>query len=242
MALIEVRNLRKDFGEGEIIKDVSFDVNEGECLTIIGPSGSGKTTLLRFLNLLEVPGGGSIRFEGQDILDKKTNINAVRTKIQMVFQLFNLFNNMDVLKNCVIGQTKILKRSKAEAEAIAIKHLQEVGLGERLHARVSELSGGQRQRVAIARALSMDPSVILFDEPTSALDPEMTHEVLSTMRNLALKGVTMVVVTHEMSFAEQVADRVIFMDQGEIRVEGTPKEVFGNTSDKRLGEFLALEH
>lgn len=242
MALIEVRNLRKDFGEGEIIKDVSFDVNEGECLTIIGPSGSGKTTLLRCLNLLEVPGGGSIRFEGQDILDKKTNINAVRTKIQMVFQLFNLFNNMDVLKNCVIGQTKILKRSKGEAEAIAIKHLQEVGLGERLHARVSELSGGQRQRVAIARALSMDPSVILFDEPTSALDPEMTHEVLSTMRNLALKGVTMVVVTHEMSFAEQVADRVIFMDQGEIRVEGSPKEVFGNTSDKRLSEFLALEH
>jgi putative lysine transport system ATP-binding protein len=234
--LLSLSHVSKNFGELAVVKDVSFEVAQGECLAIIGSSGSGKSTLLRCINRLEETSGGEILFEGKNI--RSLPEKQLRSQIAMVFQSFDLFANYDVLGNCVLGQRLVLHRSKAEAEAIAIAHLKEVGMLEKIHAKIATLSGGQKQRVAIARSLSMDPKIILFDEPTSALDPEMVSEVLAVMKDLALKGMTMIVVTHEMSFAKDVADRVLFFDEGVIRLQGTPKEVFEETEDSRLTVFL----
>lgn len=236
--ILSVRNLRKNFEGTDVLKGISMDVNKGECVAIIGPSGSGKSTFLRCLNLLEEPTGGEIFFKGEPTLDKRSDVNSLRKHMSMVFQSFNLFNNMDVLKNCVIGQVKVLGRKKEEAIRIATENLKKVGMGDRLHFKVSEISGGQKQRVAIARSLSMDPDIILFDEPTSALDPEMVGEVLETMRSIAKSGMTMIVVTHEMSFAENVADRVIFMADGYIQESGTAEYIFRECTNERLCRFL----
>lgn len=240
MALLEVEHLAKTFSKDTVVlKDVSFKVKEGDCVSIIGSSGSGKSTLLRCIGLLERPTGGSILLEGKNILSNEMSEKEVHKKMQMVFQSFNLFNNMDVLKNCMIGQTLILKRSKEEAKKIALENLERVGLADRVHFKIRDLSGGQKQRVAIARALSMNPEIILFDEPTSALDPEMVQEVLKVMKELAENKVTMIVVTHEMSFARDVSDKVIFMNEGIIQVEGTPEEVFEQSKDEKLLSFLS---
>lgn len=236
--IIEVKNLKKSFGNNEVLKDINFEVAEGEVITIIGSSGSGKSTLLRCLNLLEEPNSGQILFEGKDALDKNINKNEYRKNLGMVFQQFNLFENMNVLRNCTIAQEKVLGKSKEEAEAKAIEYLNMVGMGEYLNARPSQLSGGQKQRVAIARALAMEPKAMLFDEPTSALDPEMVGEVLNTMVNLAEMGFTMVVVTHEMDFARKVSDKVIFMDKGVIADQGSPEDIFNNPKTERMKEFL----
>ncbi len=236
--VLAVNNLAKSFGDVPVLKDISFEVDKGECLVILGPSGSGKSTCLRCLNRLETPDSGEILFHGEDILKSRYNVNELRKKVGMVFQSFNLFNNMDVLKNCMLAQTHVLHRSKEEAKEIALKNLEKVGLSDRVHFRISQLSGGQKQRVAIARALSMDPEVLLFDEPTSALDPEMVGEVLSVMKNLAKEGLTMVVVTHEMSFARDVSTHIIFMDKGVIVDEGTPHHIFEESENPRLKEFL----
>ena len=241
MALISIKNLAKTFGETEVLKDISIDIEKGDVVTIIGSSGSGKSTLLRCINLLERPTGGQIIYNNQSLLDDKININLVRSKLQMVFQNFNLFNNYNVLNNCVIGQTKILKRKKEEAIKIAIQNLKKVGLEDRINFRVQDISGGQKQRVAIARALSMNPDVILFDEPTSALDPEMVNEVLNVMRELAKEGVTMIVVTHEMNFAKNVSNKVVFMDKGYIVEQGTPEYIFNECKNPRLLEFLSID-
>lgn len=238
MPVLSIKNLSKSFGENRILNDISFDVNEGECVVIIGSSGSGKSTLLRCINLLETPDSGEILFDEKNILDPHTNRNEIRSQLSMVFQSFNLFNNMNVLQNCVIGQTKVLKRSKKEAEEIAISNLMKVGLGDRIHFKVQDISGGQKQRVAIARSLSMNPRVILFDEPTSALDPAMVMEVLKVMKQLASEGVTMVVVTHEMNFAKNVADKVIFMDQGRVAEVGTPNYIFNDCTNESLRRFI----
>lgn len=239
MSLLEVNHLAKTFSSDTVVlKDVSFSVNKGDCVTIIGSSRSGKSTLLRCIGLLEKPTAGSILFDGKNILSNEMSEKDVHKKMQMVFQSFNLFNNMDVLKNCMIGQTLVLKRKKEEAKKIALENLKRVGLEDRVHFKIRDLSGGQKQRVAIARALSMNPDIILFDEPTSALDPEMVNEVLKVMKELASLKVTMIVVTHEMSFAKEVSDKVIFMNDGVIRVEGTPKEVFEDSKDERLLSFL----
>ena len=235
---ISIRNLEKSFGDTSVLKDVSLDVFEGECVTIIGSSGSGKSTLLRCINLLETPTSGEIYVDGINILQKGVNQNKVRANLAMVFQNFNLFNNMTVLENCIIGQTKVLKRSKAEAREIAIENLRKVGLEDRMNFKIDKISGGQKQRVAIARALSMNPSVILFDEPTSALDPEMVNEVLTIMKQLANEKVTMIVVTHEMQFAKNVSDKVCFMDSGVIVAEGNPNYIFNECKNTRLSEFL----
>jgi len=236
--IIEVKNLKKSFGNNEVLKDVSFSVGEGQVITIIGSSGSGKSTLLRCLNLLEEPNSGQILFEGKDVLDKSLNKNEYRKNLGMVFQSFNLFENMNVLKNCTIAQEKVLERPKKESEDKAKHYLNLVGMGEYLNARPSQLSGGQKQRVAIARALSMEPKAMLFDEPTSALDPEMVSEVLNTMTSLAEMGFTMIVVTHEMEFARKVSDVVIFMDKGVIAAKGSPEEIFNNPKTDRMREFL----
>lgn len=236
--IIEIKHLKKSFGDNEILKDIDFSVNKGEVVCIIGSSGSGKSTLLRCINLLEKPSGGEIIYKGENILDNKHNIYKYRTKLGMVFQQFNLFNNHNVLSNCVVGQTKVLKRTKAEAEEVAMKYLQVVGMSGYIQAKPRQISGGQKQRVAIARALSMEPDVLLFDEPTSALDPEMVGEVLAVMKDLAESGSTMLVVTHEMQFAKEVADRVVFMDGGVIEEEGTPDEIFNNPKKERTKEFL----
>ena len=212
--VIEVKHLNKSFGTHEVLKDIDFSVSKGEVVCIIGSSGSGKSTLLRCINLLETPSGGEIIYKGENILDAKHDIYKYRTKLGMVFQQFNLFNNHDVLSNCTVGQIKVLKRSKKEAEEVAMKYLKIVGMDSFINAKPKQLSGGQKQRVAIARALSMEPDVILFDEPTSALDPEMVGEVLKVMKELADTGLTMLVVTHEMGFAKEVSDRVVFMDKG----------------------------
>lgn len=237
--IISVKNLKKSFDNLEILKDISLDVNKGDVICIIGSSGSGKSTLLRCLNGLETADSGEILFEGQNILDRKVDLNKIRTKMVMVFQQFNLFNNYDALGNCVLPQKTVLKRTKEEAEKIALEQLTKVGLEDRIHHRVNQLSGGQKQRVAIARALSMNPDVILFDEPTSALDPEMVGEVLNVMNGLAKEGMTIVCVTHEMGFAREVANRVVFMENGKIVVEGSPEEIFDNPSNPRLQEFLS---
>lgn len=239
MSVLSIENLAKSFGDNLILKDISFEVEKGECVVIIGSSGSGKSTLLRCINLLETPTSGKILFNGVNILEKNNNVNQIRSKLSMVFQSFNLFNNLDVLQNCVIGQTKVLKRNKKEATEIAINNLNKVGLNDRINYKIKDISGGQKQRVAIARSLSMNPEVILFDEPTSALDPEMVQEVLKVMKDLASEGVTMVVVTHEMNFAKNVADKVIFMDQGIILESGSPDYIFNQCQNIRLKQFIA---
>ena len=237
--LIEINHLNKSFGNHEVLKDIHFHVNRGEVICIIGSSGSGKSTLLRCVNLLERPNGGEIIYDGHNILAGKINVAAYRAKLGMVFQQFNLFNNLNVLENCVVGQVQVLKRSRSEAVAVAEKYLGVVGMLQFAKARPAQLSGGQKQRVAIARGLSMEPDALLFDEPTSALDPEMVGEVLKTMKELAESGLTMLVVTHEMQFARDVADRVVFMDQGIILEEGTPQEIFNQPKHERTRNFLS---
>ena len=240
--LIQVRGLEKIFNSGNGIRalnGVSTDIHKGEVVVVIGPSGSGKSTFLRCLNLLELPTAGTITFEGTDITDPKVNINVHRQKMGMVFQHFNLFPNMTVLRNMTVAPMELRKKSKADAEAMAMKLLQRVGLADRAGAYPSQLSGGQKQRIAIVRALCMEPDVMLFDEPTSALDPEMVGEVLEVMKSLAREGMTMVVVTHEMGFAREVGDRVIFMDGGQILEEGTPDQIFNHPQNPRTQEFLS---
>ena len=236
--VVEIKHLSKYFGDHKVLKDIDFSVNKGEVVCIIGSSGSGKSTLLRCVNLLEIPTGGEIIYNGENILDDKHDIYKYRSKLGMVFQQFNLFNNHDVLSNCVVGQMKVLGRSKEEAEKIAMKYLDLVGMSNYINAKPKQLSGGQKQRVAIARALSMEPDVILFDEPTSALDPEMVGEVLTIMKELAESGLTMLVVTHEMDFAREVSDRVVFMNNGIIEEEGAPEDIFNNPKKERTREFL----
>jgi len=246
--ILEINHLVKTFGTNKVLKDIDFSVSKGEVVCLIGPSGSGKSTLLRCINLLETPTGGSIKYNGCDIQRDKFytvdgekhsfSLGRYRAEVGMVFQSFNLFNNMTVLQNCVVGQRKVLGRSREEAEKIAKDFLGRVGMGQYINAKPKQISGGQKQRVAIARALSMSPDVLLFDEPTSALDPEMVGEVLDVMRNLAESGLTMLVVTHEMAFARDVADRVVFMDKGVIEEQNTPEVIFGNPEKPRTREFL----
>ncbi len=236
--MIRVEHLVKNFGDHTVLKDVHFTVDEGEVVSIIGSSGSGKSTLLRTINLFEEPTGGKVYYKGEDLTSPSVDVNLIRTKIGMVFQSFNLFENMNVLKNCTIGQIKVLKRSREEAEEKALKYLATVGMGEYINARPSQLSGGQKQRVAIARALAMEPEVLLFDEPTSALDPEMVGEVLLVMKKLAETGLTMIVVTHEMQFAKDVSTRVVFMDGGVIVEDDKPEVIFEHPKNKRTQEFL----
>ena len=236
--VVTIKHLNKVFGTHEVLKDISCSVQSGEVVTIIGSSGTGKSTLLRCVNLLEKPTSGEILYNGKNILDEDTNIYEYRTHLGMVFQQFNLFNNLNVLENCTVGPIKVLKKSKEEAEEIAKSFLEKVGMSAYLNARPRQLSGGQKQRVAIARALSMQPDVLLFDEPTSALDPEMVNEVLETMKSLAHTGLTMIIVTHEMEFARDVSDRVIFMDKGVIAEEGTAEQIFTNPQKERTKEFL----
>ena len=236
--ILEVKHLSKSFGSHEVLKDIDFVVHPGDVTSIIGASGSGKSTLLRCINLLETPTSGEILFHGQDIMSQKGGASAYRSKVGMVFQSFNLFNNMTVLKNCMIGQTKVLKRGQDEAKENAMKYLEKVGMAPYINAKPRQLSGGQKQRVAIARALAMDPEVLLFDEPTSALDPEMVGEVLTVMQTLATEGMTMLVVTHEMAFARDVSNHVVFMADGVIGEEGTPDQVFNHPTNPRMIEFL----
>ena len=236
--VIDIQHLSKSFGTHEVLKDIDFSVKKGEVVCIIGSSGSGKSTLLRCVNLLEKPSGGKIIYNGENILDDKHDIYAYRRKLGMVFQQFNLFNNHNVLSNCVVGQIKLLKRSKEEAEKVAMKYLRVVGMEQFVNAKPRQLSGGQKQRVAIARALSMEPDVMLFDEPTSALDPEMVGDILKIMKELAETGLTMLIVTHEMGFAKEVSDRVVFMDKGVIEEEGSPEQIFNNPTQDRTREFL----
>lgn len=238
--IFEIENLEKSFGENEVLKGINFTVQKGEVVSIIGSSGSGKSTLLRCINLLEEPDSGEIRYHGENMLEENSSINNYRTKVGMVFQSFNLFNNMTVLENCVIGQVKVLKRSRDEAVKIADKFLEKVGMYPFRDARPTSLSGGQKQRVAIARSLAMSPEVLLFDEPTSALDPEMVKEVLNVMRDLAEEGLTMLVVTHEMGFARDVSNRVLFMDKGVISEDEDSKEFFTNPKTQRAKEFLSM--
>ncbi len=237
-AIVQIKGLRKSYDDLEVLRGIDIDVHRGEVVVVLGPSGSGKSTMLRCVNLLEKPTGGQIIFEGTDITAKGVDINSVRAKLGMVFQQFNLFPHLSVKKNVMIAQEKVLKRSKEEAEKIAIQELEKVGLGDRVDFMPSQLSGGQQQRVAIARALAMNPHVMLFDEATSALDPELVRDVLAVMRDLAQGGMTMIVVTHEMKFARDVADRVIFMDGGVIVEQGTPAEVFDHPKSDRTREFL----
>ena len=237
--IIRIDHLKKDFGDHAVLKDISLSVMRGEVVSVIGSSGSGKSTMLRCINLLEVPTSGDILYKGNSILSPKTDIRRYRAEVGMVFQQFNLFNNMTALENCVIGQVKVLGRSRDEARKCAMEYLEKVGMGQYINAKPRQLSGGQKQRVAIARTLSMSPEVILFDEPTSALDPEMVGEVLGVMRRLADSGFTMIVVTHEMSFARDVSNRVIFMDSGVICEEGTPDEIFVHPREARTREFLS---
>lgn len=237
--LIDVKNLEKSFGNFKALDNVTTEIKKGEVVVIIGPSGSGKSTFLRCLNLLEVPTGGQILFDGVDITDKKTDINMHRQRMGMVFQHFNLFPHMTILKNMTVGPMKLQKKSKEDAEKLAMELLEKVGLKDRANSYPSMLSGGQKQRIAIVRALCMQPEVMLFDEPTSALDPEMVGEVLEVMKDLAKNDMTMAVVTHEMGFAKEVATRVIFMADGKIVEEGTPKEIFENPKSERLKSFLA---
>ena len=237
--MLEIRHLSKSFGTHEVLRDIDFTVSKGDVLSIIGASGSGKSTLLRCINLLETPSSGEILYHGENVTGKSVNAAKYRSHVGMVFQSFNLFNNMTVLKNCMVGQMKVLGRSKDEAHEQAMRYLEKVGMAPYVNAKPRQLSGGQQQRVAIARALAMEPEVLLFDEPTSALDPEIVGEVLDVMKALAKEGMTMVVVTHEMAFAKEVSDRVVFMDQGVILEQGAPAEVFGNPKEARTREFLS---
>ncbi|MGT2682184.1 amino acid ABC transporter ATP-binding protein [Streptococcus porci] len=238
-SIISIRDLHKYFGKNEVLKGIDLDIKQGEVVVIIGPSGSGKSTFLRTMNLLEVPTKGTVTFEGVDITDKKNDVFKMREKMGMVFQQFNLFPNMTVLENITLSPIKTKKLPKVEAEQKAYELLDKVGLRDKAGAIPASLSGGQQQRIAIARGLAMDPDVLLFDEPTSALDPEMVGEVLAVMQDLAKSGMTMVIVTHEMGFAREVADRVIFMDGGVIVEEGAPEAVFGNPKEARTQDFLS---
>lgn len=238
-AFIRVENLHKQFGENKVLRGIDYEINQGEKIVVIGPSGSGKSTFLRCLNLLEVPTEGSIHFDGECITDPKTNINLVREKMGMVFQHFNLFNNHTILRNITLAPVTLKLMSKEEANENALKLLERVGLSDKADAYPSQLSGGQKQRIAIVRSLAMNPKVMLFDEPTSALDPEMVGEVLDVMKELAESGMTMVVVTHEMGFAREVGTRVLFMDEGKILEENSPKEFFEHPENARLQEFLS---
>lgn len=236
--MIQIKNIKKNFGENEVLKDINLNIKKGEIVAILGSSGSGKSTLLRCINLLESPNGGEIIYKGENILDKKCDINKVRQHIGMVFQNFNLFSNMTVLQNIIVAPTKVKKIKKEEAIKDALVLLERVGLLEKKDDYPSQLSGGQKQRIAIARALAMKPDIMLFDEPTSALDPEMVKEVLDVMKELAKEGMTMAVVTHEIGFAKEVADKVVFMDNGFIIEEGSPKEIFENTKQIRTKQFF----
>lgn len=236
--LLEIRHLKKHFGSLEVLKDIDFHCDSNEVITIIGSSGSGKSTLLRCINLLETPDAGEILYHGKDILKGELNLNVHRSHVGMGFQSFNLFNNKTVLENCMLGQLKVLKRSKEEAKAKALDNLRKVGMEMFANASSMQLSGGQKQRVAIARALCMDPEILLFDEPTSALDPEMVGDVLDVMKQLAKDGLTMIVVTHEMAFAHDISSRVVFMDQGVICEQGTPSELFEHPQNERTKAFL----
>ena len=236
--VIELVHLQKQFGENTVLRDINLSVSKGEVLSIIGASGSGKSTMLRCINLLETPTSGQILYHGKDITGHDMNLSQYRAKVGMVFQSFNLFNNMTALNNCITGQVSVLKRSREEAEAIAMKYLERVGMAPYINARPSQLSGGQKQRVAIARALAMEPEALLFDEPTSALDPQMVGEVLDVMRSLAEEGLTMIVVTHEMAFARDVSSNVVFMSGGVICEEGKPHDIFENPQNPKTREFL----
>jgi len=238
MAVVEIKGLIKNFGENEILKGINFSIEKGEVVCIIGASGSGKSTLLRCINLLETPTGGHIFFHGEDIAEAKTPPTLLRTKMGMVFQQFNLFNNLSVLDNCLVGQIKVLGRKKSYAKEVAIQYLEKVGMDQYINAKPHQISGGQKQRVAIARALSMEPEALLFDEPTSALDPEMVGEVLKVIRDLADGGLTMIIVTHEMDFAREVSNRVVFMADGVIAEEGAPENIFGNPKNEKTRVFL----
>ena len=237
--ILEIRHLGKSFGTHEVLRDIDFTVKKGDVISIIGASGSGKSTLLRCVNLLETPSSGQILYHGTDVAGRGVNAPEYRSHVGMVFQSFNLFNNMSVLKNCMVGQMKVLKRSKEEARQQALKYLEKVGMAPYINAKPRQISGGQKQRVAIARALAMEPEVLLFDEPTSALDPEMVGEVLNVMQTLAQEGMTMLVVTHEMAFARDVSSQVVFMHQGVICEQGTPAQVFGAPQQQETKEFLA---
>ncbi len=237
--ILQVRHLSKSFGANLVLKDIDFTVSSGDVTTVIGASGSGKSTLLRCINLLENPTSGEIVFHGKDILTGRINIPSYRAKVGMVFQQFNLFNNMTVLDNCMVGQVKVMKKSKEEARQSALSYLDKVGMAPFINAKPRQISGGQKQRVAIARALAMEPELLLFDEPTSALDPEMVGEVLSVMKTLAAEGTTMIVVTHEMAFARDVSNHVVFMSEGVICEEGGPKDIFEHPSQARTREFLS---
>ena len=237
--ILQVNHLSKAFGANVVLRDIDFTVSVGDVTCIIGASGSGKSTLLRCINLLETPTSGQILFHDRDVTGRGIKASAYRTKVGMVFQSFNLFDNMTVLENCMVGQTKVLKKNKEDAKNNAMKYLEKVGMAPFINARPRQLSGGQKQRVAIARALAMEPELLLFDEPTSALDPEMVGEVLSVMRDLAREGMTMIVVTHEMAFARDVSNHVVFMSEGVICEEGTPEAVFEHPAQARTKEFLS---
>ena len=237
--ILKVEHLSKSFGPNAVLKDIDFTVSQGDVTCIIGASGSGKSTMLRCINLLETPSSGQVLYHGQDITAKDFNLTQYRTKVGMVFQSFNLFNNMSALNNCIAGQVSALRRSRKEAEEIAMEYLTKVGMAPYINARPSQLSGGQKQRVAIARALAMQPEVLLFDEPTSALDPQMVGEVLDVMRRLAEEGLTMIVVTHEMAFARDVSTDVVYMSDGVICEQGKPHELFENPQNPKTREFLS---
>ena len=237
--ILEIRHLSKTFGTNLVLKDIDFSVSSGDVTCIIGASGSGKSTLLRCLNLLETPTTGEIAYHGTNIADKKVNAPQYRSKVGMVFQNFNLFNNMTVLENCIIGQTKVLKKNKSEAQKNAMYYLEKVGMAPYINAKPRQLSGGQQQRVSIARALALQPRILFFDEPTSALDPELTAEVLKVIRQLASEHMTMIIVTHEMAFARDVSSHVVFMAGGVIVEEGAPEQIFGSPKDRQTQEFLS---
>ena len=237
--ILEVRHLSKTFGKNEVLRDIDFTVDKGDVISVIGASGSGKSTLLRCINLLETPTSGEILYHGENVAGRGVNAAQYRSRVGMVFQSFNLFNNMTVLENCMVGQVKVLKKNKVDAQKSAMNYLEKVGMAPYINAKPRQISGGQKQRVAIARALAMDPEVLLFDEPTSALDPEMVGEVLSVMQTLANEGMTMLVVTHEMAFARDVSSQVVYMNQGVICEQGTPEEVFGNPQKQETRDFLA---
>ena len=237
--ILEIRHLSKSFGTHEVLRDIDFTVKKGDVTSIIGASGSGKSTLLRCINLLETPTSGEILYHGQSVTGPKVNAPQYRSHVGMVFQSFNLFNNMTVLENCMVGQVKVLKKDRETARKRAMEYLEQVGMAPYINAKPRQISGGQKQRVAIARALAMEPEVLLFDEPTSALDPEMVGEVLSVMQGLAQAGMTMLVVTHEMAFARDVSSHVVYMNQGVICEEGTPEEVFGNPQRQETKDFLS---